>query len=186
MTPRERLLAAAVEHFAAHGVGDHSLRAVAAALGTSHRMLIYHFGSRDGLLAEVVRTVEEQQRDALTLLLADSSLSPAEQSQRFRERVVEATLVYGPLFFELSAAAMQGKEYTGALREGLISIWLDPLTELYRRAGAPPAEAASYARLALGAARGLLFDLLATGDREGVEAAANLLDRLTGLDASGG
>jgi hypothetical protein len=38
----------------------------------------------------------------------------------------------------------------------------------------------------LGAARGLLFDLLATGDRKGVEAAANLLDRLTGLGASGG
>lgn len=57
-SPRERLLAAAVEHVAAHGVGDLSLRRLAAALGTSHRMLVYHFGSREGLLVEVVREVE--------------------------------------------------------------------------------------------------------------------------------
>ena len=37
---RERLLAAALEHVAEHGVGDLSLRGLAAALGTSHRMLI--------------------------------------------------------------------------------------------------------------------------------------------------
>ena len=54
---RERLLAGAIEHVAEHGVGNLSLRGLAAALGTSHRMLIYHFGSRDGLLIEVIRAV---------------------------------------------------------------------------------------------------------------------------------
>ena len=59
---RERLLAAAIEYVSQHGVGEISLRGLAAALGTSHRMLIYHFGSREALLIEVIRTVEEQQR----------------------------------------------------------------------------------------------------------------------------
>ena len=54
-TPRERLLEAAVDHFGRHGIGDTSLRGIAEALGTSHRMLIYHFGSREGLLSEVTR-----------------------------------------------------------------------------------------------------------------------------------
>ena len=57
-TPRERLLDAAIEHFGRHGIGDTSLRGIAEAVGTSHRMLIYHFGSREGLLAEVTREVE--------------------------------------------------------------------------------------------------------------------------------
>jgi len=181
VTPRERLLAAAVEHFATHGVGDHSLRALATALGTSHRMLIYHFGSRDGLLAEVVRAVEQQQRDTLDALLADASLSPAEQSWRFWHRVVDATMTHGRLFFELSALAMQDKPYTAPLRDSLVSLWLEPLTELYMRAGVPPDEAPVYARLGLGAARGLLFDLLATGDRAAVDEAAALLARLVTL-----
>ena len=48
--PRERLLAGAIEHVSQHGVGEISLRQLAAALGTSHRMLLYHFGSRGALL----------------------------------------------------------------------------------------------------------------------------------------
>jgi AcrR family transcriptional regulator len=183
--PRDRLLAAAIEHFSAHGVSDHSLRAVANAIGTSHRMLIYHFGSRDGLLAEVVRAVEEQQRDALTELLADSSLTPGEQSRRFWHRVADATLVHGRLFFELSALALQDKPYTRPLRDALISIWLEPLASLYLRVGVPAEQAPTYARLGLATARGLLFDLLATDDRTSVDQAAALLDRLTGVTAGG-
>ena len=84
---RERLLAAAMDHVAQHGVGDLSLRGLAAALGTSHRMLIYHFGSREGLLIEVIRTVEAQQRAALATLLLDEDAPPAETMRRMWKRV---------------------------------------------------------------------------------------------------
>jgi AcrR family transcriptional regulator len=56
---RERLLAAAVDHAMRDGIADLSLRELAAAIGTSHRMLLYHFGSREGLLIAVVQAVEE-------------------------------------------------------------------------------------------------------------------------------
>jgi AcrR family transcriptional regulator len=49
----ETLLAAAVDRALHGGIADLSLRQTAAAIGTSHRMLIYHFGSREGLLAAV-------------------------------------------------------------------------------------------------------------------------------------
>ena len=62
--PRERLLAAAVAHALSEGIADQSLRELAAALGTSHRMLIYHFGSREGLLVAVAGAVEEMERAA--------------------------------------------------------------------------------------------------------------------------
>ncbi|MDT7648160.1 MAG: hypothetical protein QOC75_5160, partial [Pseudonocardiales bacterium] len=42
-------------YFGTRGISDLSLRQLADALGTSHRMLIYHFGSKEGLLTEVVR-----------------------------------------------------------------------------------------------------------------------------------
>src|SRR5690606_21167739 len=75
---RAGLLAAAVEYVATHGIGERSLRQIAAALGTSHRMLIYHFGSKEGLLVEVVREVERRQRELLAALGEQAELSPRE------------------------------------------------------------------------------------------------------------
>ena len=63
---RERLLAAAVEQAMRGGIADMSLRELAAAIGTSHRMLLYHFGSREGLLTAVARAVEEAQLAAVS------------------------------------------------------------------------------------------------------------------------
>jgi AcrR family transcriptional regulator len=175
---RERLLDKAVAHLAEHGVGDVSLRTLAAGVGTSHRMLLYHFGSREGLLSAVVDRVERAQRDSLAELIVDADAGAgadlAELGRRYWARVTEAALIYGPLFFELSGQAMQGRPHAAALRGSLIRTWLEPLAELWRRAGYGPAEAAARARLGLAVARGLLFDLLITGDRAGVDAAMEL------------
>lgn len=171
---RERLLQAAVGHLAEVGIGDQSLRQLALELGTSHRMLIYHFGSKEGLLSEVVRTVELKQRAVLDELLLDDELPPGEQGRRFWERAVDPALAYGPLFFEVAGQAMRGKAHTGALREGIVGMWIEPLTQMCERAGYPPDIAPTVARLALAVGRGLLFDLLATGDRKAVDDAKEL------------
>lgn len=182
MSPRERLLDAAIDHFGRHGVGDTSLRAIAEALGTSHRMLIYHFGSREGLLAEVTREVEARQRAVMTTTY-DAGLEPREAAAAYWEQTVEATLRYGPLFFELAAHAMQGKAHAATLREELIASWLPSIAGLCVALGIPEAESEAHARLALGAARGLLMDLLVTGERDEVARAADLLTRLLMLSA---
>ena len=183
--PRARLLDAAVDHFGRHGIGDTSLRGIAEAVGTSHRMLIYHFGSREGLLAEVTREVEARQRAVMTATY-DTDLPPLEAAAKYWEHTVEATLRYGPLFFELAAHAMQGKEYAAALREELIAAWLPSVTELCRAIGIPEEQAETHARLALGAARGLLLDLLVSGQRDEVAKSADLLNRLLLLSAEVG
>ena len=182
MSPRERLLDAAIDHFGRHGVGDTSLRAIAEAIGTSHRMLIYHFGSREGLLAEVTREVEARQRVVMTATY-DAGLEPREAAAAYWEQTVEATLRYGPLFFELAAHAMQGKAHAATLRQELIASWLPSIAGLCVALGIPEAESEAHARLALGAARGLLMDLLVTGERDAVAGAADLLTRLLMLSA---
>jgi AcrR family transcriptional regulator len=184
-TPRDRLLNAAIDHFGRNGIGDTSLRGIAEAVGTSHRMLIYHFGSREGLLAEVTREVEARQR-ALMSATYDTALPPLEAAAQYWEETVEATLRYGPLFFELAAHAMQGREHAAALREELIAAWLPSVTELCLAIGIPASQAESHARLALGAARGLLLDLLVSGERAEVARAADLLNRLLLLSAEVG
>jgi AcrR family transcriptional regulator len=185
LSPRERLVDAAVDHFGRHGIGDTSLRGIAEALGTSHRMLIYHFGSREGLLAEVTREVEARQR-AVLLSTYDEHLPPLEAAAKYWEATVEATLHYGPLFFELAAHAMQGREHAAALREELIAAWLPSVTGLCRAIGISEEQAPAHARLALGAARGLLLDLLVSGERDAVTRSADLLNRLLLLSADVG
>ena len=53
---RQQWTDAATDYVLEHGLIGLSLRPLAAALGTSDRMLIYRFGNKDSLVAEVLRT----------------------------------------------------------------------------------------------------------------------------------
>lgn len=172
VTPRQRLLDALLAHLEEHGLKDTSLRGLASAMGTSHRMLSYHFGSRRGLLIDVTREVEHRQRTALADMQAEPDMSPTEVMWSMYHRVTDPALwPQERLFFELYARALQGDPETRALPEDAVEGWLAPLVELFERLGFRGADAAAEARLALSVSRGLLLDLLATGDRPAVDAA---------------
>ena len=57
------------------------------------------------------------------------------------------------------------------LLEGIISDWLDPMVEVEQARGTPVEQARAEVRIGVALMRGLLLDLLATGDRKGVDAA---------------
>lgn len=161
---RERLLAAAVEQAMQDGIADLSLRELAAAIGTSHRMLLYHFGSREGLLVAVARAVEEAQRASLTdwgMTVADARLA----WQHFSDPKLWPA---ERLFFELYAHALLGRPGTEGFLEAAIEPWITAITEQLVEAGTDLTTARAEARLAVAVTRGLLLDLLATGDRAGV------------------
>lgn len=184
-TRRAELLRAVIEHFAGHGVTNQSLRGVAAAVGTSHRMLIYHFGSREGLLAEVVAEVEAQERRILAELTSGDEVDLREAMTRFWSQVSGAARHYGPFFFELSAHAMQGHPHAQSLRTTLIEPWLQPIAQLLVDAGFDPDCARVRARLGLATARGLLHDALVTGDFEEADAAMDLFADLIYAEVPG-
>src|SRR4051812_30384680 len=85
--PRDRLLAQTVDYVRDQGFSDVSLRELAAAIGTSHRMLIYHFGSKEALLVEVIRAFERAQRDLMTTFVVDSHDEPADVLRRIWRQV---------------------------------------------------------------------------------------------------
>lgn len=177
-SPRERLLGKAVEHFGAAGVADRSLRGIAEDLGTSHRMLIHHFGSREGLLAAVSLAVEARQQEVMAAALGDPEEDPVEQGVAYFRATAEAARSYGPLFFEIAAHAAQGREHAADFGRRMLGDWLPAVTALCVELGISPDRAEDHARLALAATRGLLLDELVTGEREAVERAARLLHEL--------
>ena len=183
-SPRDKLLAATVAHVAREGFSELSLRTLADAIGTSHRMLIYHFGSKEGLLGEVVAAVEANQRAVLEALAA-SHQPPREALLAFwRDVASEEKREHVRLFFEIVASALAGRPGTEGLRESLVEPWIEVVSRQGVLAGLSPEVARAQARLGMAVTRGLLIDLLATGDREGVDAAMTLfLDAFVGRHA---
>lgn len=160
------------------GFGQLSLREIAAGTGTSHRMLIYHFGSRDGLLAEVVGRIEAAQRAALAEL-AQLTGDPVEVGRQFWRRLADPALAPAErLFFEIYAQALYGRAWTESFRASVIAAWTAPLEDLFRQQGFSEAEARSRTRLGLATTRGLLLDLLITGEREILDEASDLFAQL--------
>jgi AcrR family transcriptional regulator len=167
---RRQLLDALVEEFAAGGVGDRSLRDVAAAVGTSHRMLLHHFGSREDLLVAIVEQVERRQMGLLPELPTD----PAESFAAMWSDLHRPELRHlERLFFECYARAAQGEKPFARMVPGAIDGWLDEVAGVAGAAFDP-----AMARLGLAVIRGLLLDLVATDDEAGVDAAAQAFETL--------
>ena len=169
---RSELLAAAIDHVSDRGHTDLSLRALAAELGTSHRMLSHHFGSKEGLWLAIVREVEQRQREAMAALAAPGADSAAELMRRWWHHISDPSLWPNErLFFEVYSQGLLGRSPATELLEGIVDSWVAPAAGLLVEMGVDPDEAASLARLGLAVTRGLLLDLLATGDRDAVDAA---------------
>ena len=134
-------------------------------------MLIYHFGSRDGLLSAVVEEVERRQAERLREL-SDSG-SPEQVIMAMHRDLASPGLdPLERLFFELYGRALQGDPSVRHLIDPGVRTWLEALTGLYERFGFDRREARAEATLALATARGLLLDRLATGEARRVDAAA--------------
>ncbi len=169
---RARLLDAVIAHFAAEGLADQSLRRIAEAVGSSHRMLLYHFGSKDGLLLEVVREVEARTQARLAAQAEEAVGESDVLIRRMWAYLADPALGdFERLFFALYGRALQGDESIRPLLTDDIARWLDANVALSAPLGVPPDVARTHARLGLAVIRGLLLDLLATGDRAGAAAA---------------
>jgi AcrR family transcriptional regulator len=161
---RRQLLDALIDACSRNGIGDRSLRDIAAEVGTSHRMLLHHFGSRDDLLVSIVEEVERRQTTMLGRLPEDAADAIAASWAELRSPELWP---FERLFFECYARAAQGEAPFTRLLPGAVHGWLAEIDERSRGAADP-----ALARLGLAVIRGLLLDLVATGDGAEVDAAA--------------
>jgi AcrR family transcriptional regulator len=179
---REKLLDQAIAYVLSHGLGDLTLRPLAKALRTNARMLIYHFGSREGLMREVLACLRERE-DARIQAWFRASKSRASKKGRtlpefllwqWRHLSAPQAQPAVRLIFELyTLALLHPREYPGVLEDPLV-YW----QRLAEKAGADSRTGAIEATLLLAMTRGLLLDLCATGDRARVGRAMNRFARL--------
>jgi AcrR family transcriptional regulator len=166
---RDDLLRRVVKAAAAGGLARRSLRDLATRVGTSHRMLIHHFGSRDGLVAAVVEAVERDQNERLGDLPDDTAEAIRVS---WRRTSVPSLWPIERLFFECYARGAQGEPPSDRLVPALVEQTLAAVST--RADVGADEEGRAGARLGLAVIRGLLLDLVATGERKATDRALAL------------
>lgn len=150
--PRSQLLQRLIDEVAVSGLADRSLRDIAEAAGSSHRMVLYHFGSRAGLISAIVEATEAAQRATLERLAEHAESAEELVVALWREVSSESLRPLVRLFFECVGI-------TGGT--GLTEPWLDVAKEITERVGEE--YDADRIRLGVAVTRGLLIDVLASG-----------------------
>ena len=172
---RRELLEAAYGYVLTHGLADLSLRPLAAAIGSSPRVLLLLFGSKDGLVQALLARARTDERVVL-------------------DRVRQAGVTHRVDVTRAIWAWLAAPEH-----RGLLTLWLEGYARsLVERDGAWAGFAVrtvddwlavlaevgvtdrANATLLLAVLRGVLLDLLATGDVERTSAAVErFLDTLS-------
>ncbi len=168
---RDELLDRVLAEVLVGGITDRSLREIATAIGSSHRMLLYHFGTRAELVQAVVERVESDQRAVLVGLAADHP-EPGDLVRALWAQVTRPdVLPFARLFFE--TVAFQATRPGG---DRLTAPWLDATAPVAEQLGIgyDPVDI----RLGVAVTRGLLVDVLVTGD---LAAATASLERFIGM-----
>lgn len=179
---RSELLAAATEHVLDHGMASLSLRPLARALSTSPRMLLYHFGSKEQLVSEILAAARVRQAQLTTEWIADQpDLGPAELLRRFWRWQIQEHQPFLRLFFEVYGLALQQPTRFPGFPEDAVNDWLPFIQAALERVGVPDTQARIAATVVIAGYRGLLLDALATGDLKRATAALEFfLDALEG------
>jgi len=127
---RETLLPRLAAHVLEHGLAGASLRPLARAAGTSDRMLIYHFGSKAELVADLLAFLAERYAAALDGAMGDT---PAATRQEVAARILarareEAMQPFMALWWEIVAGAVRDlpgyREAAGAVMDRMLQ-WLE-------------------------------------------------------------
>jgi AcrR family transcriptional regulator len=184
-SPRKReLLEAAYDYALAHGLADYSLRPLARAIGSSPRVLLFLFGSKDGLTRALLARARQDELDALATLRA--SQQDADLAATGRE--VWAWLV-APSHRALLSLWLEGYARSLLGESGpweqfaaeTVEDWLNLLSTRQPADWRHTREGEAERSLLLAVLRGALLDILATGDTQRVTGAVERhLDNMTG------
>ena len=179
---REEILDAAVKFLSKSGLGNVSMRTLAAALDVTAPTLLYYFGSKENLIIEVLDAVEAEELSAVD----DDDGDLASKAKRYwAERTKPADLERFRLQLEAVCLSAAQDALPAPVRSRICTRWVDAIQRDLEATGLPHDEARSYATLLHASQAGLLADLLATGDRERVDRAQSVLIDLLNRALSG-
>jgi AcrR family transcriptional regulator len=168
----EELRDAIVQYLTKHGLADLSLRPLAKAVGSSPRVLLYYFGSKEKMVVKVLGEVRQRQRAGYGQMEADSF---AEACQTiWKQMSAPASEPLFRLFFEAYGMALRHPQLYKAFLRDTIEDWLRFVADPLCREGYERRDARAFATIVLAGLRGFMLDYCASRDRKRLDHAVAL------------
>jgi AcrR family transcriptional regulator len=136
MSRRGQLLDQVTDHVLEHGLIGLTLRPLAAATGTSDRMLIYHFGDRDALVSAVVAHATERSVAVVDALPGAPTVRAA-VNRLWRSYQADPLNGCLTLYCQAAASGLIGKEPYRSGARASNQLWARALRDYLVRSGAP-------------------------------------------------
>ncbi len=174
-TRPEELLDAIVAYIAKKGVAELSLRPLAKAVGSSPRVLLYYFGSKEKLVAKAIRRLRERQRAGFGKMREARYQRPSDACRAIWKQMSapESELAF-KLSFETYALALRHPKKFAEFLSSSVEDWLEFLSEPLLSKGHGKAEARAFATIVIAGFRGFMLDYCASHDRERIDQAVEL------------
>lgn len=177
MRQRE-LLELAYRYALEHGIADLSLRPLATAIGSSPRVLLYLFGSKDGLIRALLSRARTDELQLLDQLHGSSADRPAGldvvAERLWSWLAAEDHRALLTLWVEGYARSLVDPDGPWAgFAQATVEDWLNVLGTAQPAAAGNTTDRRAERTLVLAVLRGALLDLLATGDLERTTAAVH-------------
>lgn len=173
-TRKDAILEALIPYLLRHGLSGLSLRPMAAAAGTSARLLIFHFGSKENLLAELLGTLQDRLRRSVAEFSARADRTVAPMRALWDWALGEENFPTLKLLYELHVLAAQNPaDYAAYLQNNALS-WI----ALVQGVLPPALRSEDMAALFCAVFDGLFIDVIGGGDRD---RATRALDRFVAM-----
>jgi AcrR family transcriptional regulator len=158
MSRREELLDQVTDHVLEHGLIGLTLRPVAAAIGTSDRMLIYHFENRDALVSAVLARATERAIAEVRALPGAPTIRSAVNRlwEAYRAEPLNSCL---NTYCQAAATGLIGQEPYLSDARASNERWAVALSDYLVRSGAPARKVARIVTLVDSALFGFHLDL---------------------------
>jgi AcrR family transcriptional regulator len=169
------LLDAIVRYLVKHGVAEVSLRPLAKAVGSSPRVLLYYFGSKEKLLALSIRRLRDLQRAGFGKLRDARYENPSDACRAIWQQMsAPESLAMFQLSLETFTLALRHRRQFANFLSTAVEDWLQFMSQSLIRQGAKPEDARAFATVVIAGFRGFLLDLCATRDRQRVDQAVEM------------
>jgi AcrR family transcriptional regulator len=166
---KQQLLEDLIAYFIRHGVADVSLRPMGKEVGTSARLLIFHFRSKERLLLEVLDEMQARLQLSLTELLTNSTAADRLAPLRmfWDWALKDQNFAHLRVLYQLHIlAAHDGKTYGKYLKRNSLN-WLEAVQAVLK----PSQRSSVLATLIVAVFDGLFIEVMSTGDRRRATAA---------------
>jgi AcrR family transcriptional regulator len=172
---KSELLDAAISYLVENGLADLSLRPLAAKIGTSARLLVFHFKSKEGLIEDVLDEVQARIQASFVTVAAAERRRPTSPMKLFWLWATnKRNLPYLRLMYEVHFIAMQNpRVYARYLHQASFN-WVELIESRLPDALRNKATAT----LCAAVFDGLVIELLSTGD---LRRTTRALDQFVGM-----